>query len=91
MIGKIDADIDNNSVLQLEGPILVLGASGFVGANLFHFLNQFRNDVFAGVPQDKGWRLREIDDSKIVKIDIENSNSIDESLKGLILKQFLIL
>ena len=40
MIEKIDADIDNNSVLQLEGPILVLGASGFVGANLFHFLNQ---------------------------------------------------
>ena len=83
MIEKIDADIDNNSVLQLEGPILVLGASGFVGANLFHFLNQFRNDVFAGVPQDKGWRLREIDDSKIVKIDIGNSNSIDESLKRI--------
>ena len=83
MIEKIDADINNNSVLQLEGPILVLGASGFVGANLFHFLNQFRNDVFAGVPQDKGWRLREIDDSKIVKIDIENSNSIDESLKRI--------
>ena len=27
--------------------------------------------------------MREIDDSKIVKIDIENSNSIDESLKRI--------
>ena len=37
MIEKIDADIDNNSVLQLEGPIC-FRVSGLVPT--IHFLNQ---------------------------------------------------
>lgn len=31
---------------QLLGPILILGASGFIGANLFFSLNELRDDVF---------------------------------------------
>jgi dolichol-phosphate mannosyltransferase len=35
-----------NKIKALRGPILVLGAGGFVGANLFHRLLQSRNDVY---------------------------------------------
>ena len=31
---------------RIQGPILVLGASGFVGANLFRALLRQRNDVY---------------------------------------------
>ena len=52
----MDKQIDE--VRQLSGPILVIGASGFIGANLFHGINQIRNDVYACSrnPQ-KSWRL----------------------------------
>ena len=34
------------NIAKIKGPILVLGASGFVGANLFRLLLANRNDVF---------------------------------------------
>jgi nucleoside-diphosphate-sugar epimerase/glycosyltransferase involved in cell wall biosynthesis len=57
----------------LKGPILVTGASGFVGANLFKILIAHRQDVFAGVQREKGWRLAEIDDVQIVAVDLNDS------------------
>ena len=57
-------------IRALDGPILVLGASGFVGANLFKTISAERDDVFAAVRGDKNWRLREVDDEKVISIDI---------------------
>ncbi len=57
----------------LKGPILVTGASGFVGANLFKILIAHRQDVFAGVQREKGWRLAEIDDEHIIAVDLNDS------------------
>lgn len=45
------------AIKALRGPIMVLGASGFVGANLFHMLRMERDDVFAVARRRPGWRL----------------------------------
>ena len=65
---SIKAHID-----ALKGPILVTGASGFIGANLFKMLAAHRQDVFAVVRQEKGWRLAEIDDEQIIAVDLNDS------------------
>ena len=71
-------------IQALRGPIIVTGASGFVGANLFKMLLAHRQDVFACVRQEKGWRLSGINNEKIIVVDLNDSaasknliNSID--------------
>ena len=49
-----------NRVRRLEGPILVLGASGFVGANLFRSLLAIREDVHSIAMRQPSWRLGRI-------------------------------
>ena len=61
-----------NHILSLEGPILILGASGFIGANLYKNISEFRNDVFAVINREKGWRLTDIKDEKIISVDLNN-------------------
>ena len=60
-------------IRALKGPILVTGASGFIGANLYKILLAHRQDVFACVQREKGWRLSEIDDTKIISVDLNDS------------------
>jgi dolichol-phosphate mannosyltransferase len=57
----------------LKGPILINGASGFIGANLFKMLVAQRSDVFAVVRQEKGWRLADVDDTHIIAVDLNDS------------------
>ena len=57
----------------LRGPILVTGASGFVGANLFHRIASVRDDVYAVVHREKGWRLAEVRDDKVIAADLNDS------------------
>ncbi len=61
-------------IQTLRGPILVLGASGFIGANLYHRLAAERTDVFAVVQEDKSWRLE--------GATIRRSITVDMSLDG---------
>jgi len=65
--------------LRLKGPIFIIGASGFIGANLFYSLSSLRNDVFACSrnPQ-KGWRLTGVDSSKLINIDITDYDRLQE-------------
>ena len=44
-------------IRQLQGPILVLGASGFIGASLFRTLLEFRDDVHGTTTRLPAWRL----------------------------------
>ena len=60
-------------IRSLRGPILVTGASGFVGANLFKMVAAVRQDVYACVRQEKGWRLAEVADERIVAVDFNDS------------------
>jgi len=57
-------------IQDLHGPILVLGASGFVGANLFKKIAALRSDVYAVVRKGKTWRLAKIADDQVIQVDI---------------------
>ena len=59
-------------IRALRGPILVAGAAGFVGANLFKMLAAVRDDVYAVVQREKNWRLAEVSDEKIIAADIND-------------------
>lgn len=50
-----------NLVRSLPGPILALGASGFIGSNLIRHISRYRRDVF-GVYREKNWRTADIED-----------------------------
>jgi nucleoside-diphosphate-sugar epimerase/glycosyltransferase involved in cell wall biosynthesis len=72
-----------NQINSLHGPILVLGASGFIGANLFKMLKAYRDDVFAGIRESKGWRLAEVNEENIVtfdRCDTEKSKKVIETI-----------
>ena len=47
-------------IRSLQGPILVLGASGFVGANLARTLLEHRADVVATTSRTPAWRLEDL-------------------------------
>jgi nucleoside-diphosphate-sugar epimerase/glycosyltransferase involved in cell wall biosynthesis len=58
---------------SLRGPILVAGASGFVGANLFKMIKRVRHDVFACVRREKGWRLNDVRDEFVMAVDLNDA------------------
>ena len=41
---------------RLQGPILVLGGSGFIGGNVALTLLRYRNDVFVTATRLPAWR-----------------------------------
>jgi polyisoprenyl-phosphate glycosyltransferase len=50
---------------ELSGPILVLGASGFIGANLMRTLLDTRPDVFGTASREPAWRLAGLGDHAV--------------------------
>lgn len=73
----------NTYINVLQGPILVTGASGFVGANLFKKILACRKDVFAVVRSEKNWRLSDIDDEKIIVGDITDYSSAQNIVNNI--------
>ena len=67
-------------IVTLKGPILVLGASGFIGANLLRMLLQYRNDVFATSSKLPNWRLEGIDSKHIIAGDLLVKDKLDLAL-----------
>jgi dolichol-phosphate mannosyltransferase len=57
-------------VRELHGPILILGASGFVGANLMRTLMEVRSDVFGTASRDPAWRLAQIGQPHVITVDL---------------------
>ncbi len=57
-------------VRELHGPVLVLGASGFIGANLMRTLLASRSDVFGTASRDPAWRLADIDAERVITVDL---------------------
>jgi nucleoside-diphosphate-sugar epimerase/glycosyltransferase involved in cell wall biosynthesis len=54
----------------LRGPILVLGASGFVGANLLKLILQIRSDAYGTAFSTPAWRLEEIPAGNVITVDL---------------------
>ena len=70
-------------IKSLLGPILVTGASGFIGANLFHQLLAVRSDVFACTRRDKGYRLAHIPDNQVVGANLNDTAAVRNMVAAL--------
>jgi dolichol-phosphate mannosyltransferase len=69
---------------ELQGPVLVLGASGFVGANLFRSLLQKRSDVYGTTSRPSAWRLEGLPEANVVVTDLlvdQNLNQLMDNVK----------
>jgi polyisoprenyl-phosphate glycosyltransferase len=62
-------------VRNLPGPILIIGASGFLGANLFRTILKYRNDVYGTIFGQKAWRLERIPSQNTIFLDLLSSES----------------
>ena len=63
------------NIRALRGPILVTGASGFIGANLFKLLASVRSDVYAVVLREKNWRLAEVSNEQVMAVDLNDASA----------------
>lgn len=66
----------NSKIKALQGPILVLGASGFVGANLLRRCLENREDVVGSVFSGDSWRLDGIPAANITFLNIQDAVSV---------------
>src|ERR1700683_311363 len=55
---------------ELNGPVLILGASGFVGANLMRAVLDVRSDVFGTASRDPAWRLAPFGEDHVITVDL---------------------
>ncbi len=67
-------------VARLQGPILVLGASGFVGANLLRSLLAHRDDVVGTASYLPAWRLDGLPDQTVRAVDLLAESNLDALL-----------
>lgn len=70
-----------DKILQLQGPIFIFGASGFIGANLFEQIFAIRKDVYALTHDSTvAWRLKLMDvpSENILHCDILSKGNTQE-------------
>jgi nucleoside-diphosphate-sugar epimerase/glycosyltransferase involved in cell wall biosynthesis len=67
-------------IKRLQGPVLVLGASGFVGANLLRALLPHREDVYGTVFHAPAWRLEGIPERNVLVADLLVDANLDDVL-----------
>lgn len=68
-------------IRRLDGPILILGASGFVGANLMLMLLRVRRDVHGTTSRRPAWRLDSIPCEQVHVVDLLIDSNLDELLE----------
>lgn len=65
-------------VNQLQGPILIFGAGGFIGANLFRTIARYRRDVYAVTSKPFiPWRLDDCEPSQVLHCNITRKDDIE--------------
>jgi dolichol-phosphate mannosyltransferase len=77
-------EIFEEKIKRIRGPILVLGASGFIGANLLRRILKYRDDVFGTVFHAPAWRLEGLPSQNILHADLlvdANLHSLLDSLR----------
>jgi len=75
--------ISDDKLKNLEGPILVLGASGFIGSNLLIRLLSVRNDVYGTVFSGNTWRLNGISSGNIAFLNLQDPLSTTSVLRRI--------
>jgi polyisoprenyl-phosphate glycosyltransferase len=64
-------------VKRLQGPVLVLGASGFIGANLLRTLLEHRADAFGTYFHTPAWRLEGLPSPNLIQTDLLIDSNLD--------------
>ena len=70
----------HEKIEQLEGPIFIFGASGFIGSNLLNSILKVRKDCYAITHNPRSaWRLKllEVPKENILHCDINYKKSVD--------------
>lgn len=68
--------------LRLEGPIVVFGAGGFIGANLVRTLLRYRSDVFAVTSKPfVPWRLDDVSPNHVLHCNIIKKDQVENLFK----------
>lgn len=80
LAGTLPAIDLEQKIRRLQGPILVLGGSGFVGANLLKTLLRYRSDAHGTATRLPAWRLNGLSRENVHEADL----LVDANLDGLI-------
>ena len=67
-------------VERLQEPILILGGSGFVGANLLKTLLRFKDDVIGTAGGSLAWRLQGLPSKNVIVVDLLADSNLDSLL-----------
>jgi nucleoside-diphosphate-sugar epimerase/glycosyltransferase involved in cell wall biosynthesis len=67
-------------IARLQGPILVLGASGFVGANILRTIAEVRSDVVGTTTRFPAWRLEDLAETHVRAVDLLVESNLDQLL-----------
>lgn len=70
----------DEKIRHVQGPILIIGASGFVGANLMRTVSAVRQDVFGTTSRKPAWRLDDLPDDRIRTVDLLIDSNLDNLL-----------
>ena len=66
-----------NEIQKLAGPIVIFGAGGFIGSNLFRKILQERDDVYAITSKPFiPWRIDDLKEDKIIHADLTDKSSL---------------
>lgn len=72
-----------NRILNLKGPIFILGAGGFIGKNMLDTCLKYRNDVYGIVSSTKdNYRLNNTPKNHIVVCDITDIRAIKKTINA---------
>lgn len=67
-------------VKKIQGPILVLGASGFIGASLLRMILKYRTDCFGTFFHAPAWRLEGLPSHNLIQTDLLVDSNLDALL-----------
>lgn len=70
-------------ISTLPGPILVTGAGGFIGSHLYSTLLKSRKDVYGTTSSVNQWRLKALDITEMIQIDLANDHNLENLLDSL--------
>ena len=82
MIEETMEVINLEQISKLDGPVLVTGAGGFIGASLFKALLAVRSDVY-GIVRNQNWRLLDVSLEQLRVLNLENSSELTSCLNEI--------
>ena len=71
------------AIARLQGPILILGASGFIGSNLLRMILEHRSDVVGASTYPAAWRLEKLPEDNLRAVDLLVESNLDNLLEDV--------